>query len=212
MPFAKRNCVTVARQTLTLFVGVRIPIPLKKARRASARSCFFSGILKRDSNRGVLENTPVRTDCRFRIRSPPLSARISRKNAKFLKLSQHDTSSTVKFRGFGQSMFFVKFSSRRRRVKWVGSNFKRTLSCSRSRTDISRGILSCLRSKQTIPSAPKARHAHNTVTISHLIRRRSATPCLPCGVGQDAALTARGAVIHYRVPRSATLKGKAFFA
>ena len=32
-----RNCVTVARQTLTLFVGVRIPIPQpEKVRRASA--------------------------------------------------------------------------------------------------------------------------------------------------------------------------------
>ncbi len=42
-------------------------------------------------------DSPVRTDCRFRIRSLPLSARISRGSAKFLKLPQHDTSSTVKF-------------------------------------------------------------------------------------------------------------------
>ncbi|MBR7034080.1 MAG: hypothetical protein IKI03_10680 [Clostridia bacterium] len=40
----------------------------------------------------------------------------------------------------------------------------------------------------------------------------TASPChlvYPAGFGQDAALTAHRAVIHSRVPRFATLKGKA---
>ena len=35
------NCVTVARQTLTLFVGVRIPIPQPKRKLADLNSEFF---------------------------------------------------------------------------------------------------------------------------------------------------------------------------
>ena len=35
------NCVTVARQTLTLFVGVRIPIPLPKKQTMISWSVFL---------------------------------------------------------------------------------------------------------------------------------------------------------------------------
>ena len=37
------NCVTVARQTLTLFVGVRIPIP-QPLKAPSNRGCFYRGV------------------------------------------------------------------------------------------------------------------------------------------------------------------------
>ena len=35
--------------------------------------------------------------------------------------------------------------------------------------------------------------------------------CLACWLGQNAALTVHRTVIHYRVPRFATSKGKAWF-
>ena len=41
----KRNGVTVARQTLTLFVGVRIPIPLPKTASVKSACRFFSSSL-----------------------------------------------------------------------------------------------------------------------------------------------------------------------
>ena len=63
------NSVTVARQTLTLFVGVRIPIPQPIAKAPQQRCfCFFAfrGIrTRREQTEFAEENSPV--DC-FRRR------------------------------------------------------------------------------------------------------------------------------------------------
>ena len=45
-----RNSVTVARQTLTLFVGVRIPIPQPKNTTHLWVCCVFSCLCHRDAN------------------------------------------------------------------------------------------------------------------------------------------------------------------
>ena len=47
------NCVTVARQTLTLFVGVRIPIPQPAQRTPSGGLFFCAGWGIEDPNRSA---------------------------------------------------------------------------------------------------------------------------------------------------------------
>ena len=79
-PFQSKlgNCVTAARQTLTLFVGVRIPIPQPKNPRSSERGFFYPS-----RRLGISLTREVRRISSRAARRPCISSRAS---VHFLRL------------------------------------------------------------------------------------------------------------------------------
>ena len=81
---AKGNCVTAAQQTLTLYVGVRIPIPLPKKNRPSTDGLFFLSF-----GCGIVASNHSAEPCEARgshFASKPMGARSYKARAKIFAL------------------------------------------------------------------------------------------------------------------------------